>query len=541
MDEDDSSGSKDEPLLGSAHTSQTGDASYVDIRPSPPSSSRRQTPVRNTRNLSASTGPTLIMPSIEQPRQNSYFHPLPEESPIPRTRGPKRKPSSGNTHSITEHEGNSPRQRRSSARKKRSSSAEDEQNPPQLFEGVTKYLLWPSLKILWRISSSTINLITPWVPVIVAIWIITGLIYFSINFAYFSVSNALSPLCNVPMVAWYWSGYCGPRVSPPSAPEELDELIILQSTLEDVLSSSTSDNVSSLPMDITRSVLHLSELRHNVRVSKLPSKNELVLELEAFHESANDASSKLGSYGSSIGRAVDKIITTNRWTLRKLDSIAHADAERGLLERFKDDIMSPFRPRIVRYDEIIEQYLKHTDIIEEQITNLILEAQALVKALQLLDNRLDTIAFITKRDGIDITDAKDELLARLWTYFGGNKYEVKQMDRKLALISDLSKYRQLAVAHVLATIRKLEWIQNGLKDLRERLVEPGLDVGRRDMPLEWHIYNIQLGLERLELQKVESNRALDQDLSRYYDSKGGRRDEGRLIEGKRMTAVNAGV
>ncbi|KAF2230687.1 hypothetical protein EV356DRAFT_418214, partial [Viridothelium virens] len=351
----------------------------------------------------------------------------------------------------------------------------------------------------------------PWVPLILAIWIITGLIYFSINFAYFSVSNALSPLCNVPLVAWYWSGYCGPRISPPSAPEELDELIILQSSLEDVLSSSTSNNVSSLPMDITRSVLHLSELRHNVRVSKLPSKNELVLELEAFHESANDASSKLGSYGSSIGRAVDKIITTNRWTLRKLDSIAHADAERGFVERFKDDIMSPFRPRIVRYDEILEQYLQHTDVIEEQITNLILEAHALVKALQLLDNRLDTIAFITKRDGIDIADAKDELLARLWTYFGGNKYEVKQIDRKLALISDLSKYRQLAVAHVLATIRKLEGIQNGLKDLRERIVQPGLDVGRRDMPLEWHIYNIQLGLERLELQKMESNRALDQD------------------------------
>ncbi|KAL9068524.1 MAG: hypothetical protein Q9157_006484 [Trypethelium eluteriae] len=540
MDEDDSRGSNDESRLESEHTSPPGDASYVDIRPSPPRSSRRQTPVRHTRNPAASTGPTLIMPSIEQPRQTPCFNPLPEESPIPRTRGSRRKHSSGDTHRTTKPRGNTPRQRRSSDQRTRSSSIEEESNAPQLFEGVTKYLLWPSLKILWRISSSTISLIAPWVPLILAIWIITGLIYFSINFAYFSVSNALSPLCNVPLVAWYWSGYCGPRISPPSAPEELDELIILQSSLEDVLSSSTSNNVSSLPMDITRSVLHLSELRHNVRVSKLPSKNELVLELEAFHESANDASSKLGSYGSSIGRAVDKIITTNRWTLRKLDSIAHADAERGFVERFKDDIMSPFRPRIVRYDEILEQYLQHTDVIEEQITNLILEAHALVKALQLLDNRLDTIAFITKRDGIDIADAKDELLARLWTYFGGNKYEVKQIDRKLALISDLSKYRQLAVAHVLATIRKLEGIQNGLKDLRERIVQPGLDVGRRDMPLEWHIYNIQLGLERLELQKMESNRALDQDLSRYYDSKGGRRDEGRMIEG-RMTTVDAGA
>ncbi|KAI9663896.1 MAG: hypothetical protein M1821_007386 [Bathelium mastoideum] len=516
-------------------------------------SSRNTTPLRSIQESTAETSrrgssisaePSFVMPSIHEPQRTPYFTPLPEDPPTPRTRSSKRRVSSDNSRQASSPSSakdtprqskvlrEQPRRPRPQQRQKQEMRAEDESREPQLFEGIFKVFLWPVSKFLWRIFAGTLEFAMPWIPIIIGVWAIIGLAYFTANFAFFTASHALSPLCNVPFIAWYWSDYCGPRLSPPSAPQEFEELVGIQAAFEDVLSSSSSNAINSLPMDITRSVLHLGELRHNVRVSQLPSKNELVLELEAFDESANDASSKLGSFGSSIGRAVDKIITTNRWTLRKLDSITNADAERGVLERLKDGILSPFYPRVARYDEIIDQYLKHTDIVEEQITDLILEAQALVKALQLLDNQLDTIAFITKRDGVDINDAKDDLFARLWTYLGGNRYEAKQLDRKLALITDLSRYRQLAVAHVLATIRKLEGIQGGLKDLRLRIAEPRLDVGKRDMPLEWHIYNIQLGLERLEQQKAESKRALDEDLGRFYDSKGGRWDQSRMIEGK---------
>ena len=510
-------------------------------------SSRKQTPSTSIQrpaaetiqhNLPASTEPSFVMPSIHQPQHRSVFNALPEAPSTPKPRYTKHRVSRTDKYQVQgssdpRRESSEPlRRRRTPRRQKQPLHTRSESHEPQLFEGIARAFLWPIVKLVWQTIANIFGVIVPWIPILVAAWAVFGLFYFSINFAFLTASNALSPLCNIPVVAWYWSGFCDPRLSPPSAPREFEELIELQSTFEEVLSSSTSAGINSLPMDITRGVLHLGELRHNVRVSQLPSKNELVLELESFDESANDASSRLGSFSSSIGRAVDKIITTNRWTLRKLDSIANSDSERGLIERFKNNIMSPFKPRVTRYDEIMDQYLKHTDVVEEQITDLILEAQALVKALQMLDNQLDAIAFITKRDGVDINVAKDDLLAQLWTFFGGNRHEVKQLDRKLALIQDLSRYRQLAVAHVLATIRKLEGIQNGLKDLRLRIIEPRLDLGKRDMPLEWHIYNIQLGLERLEQQKRDSNRALGEDLNRFYEGRGGKLDQSRMIEGK---------
>ena len=491
---------------------------------------------------SPSSERSFIMLPIEKPRHSPYFNSLSDDTTIPREREPKRRSAPGGTPRIVSGRATGsgarqraklreqPRRRQYHRRQLQDPNSDDELREPQLFEGIMK-LCWPVMMFVWQVFIGTLDFVTPWIPIILGIWIVAGLVYFSINFAFLSASNALSPLCNIPIVAWYWSGYCGPRLAAPSAPKEFEEFVHLQSTFEDVLSSSASDAITSLPMDITRSALILGDLRHSVNVSALPSKNELVLELAGFHESANEASRKLGSFGTSIGRAVDKIIATNTWTLRKLDSIVTSNAERGLIGNLKDNIMSPFKPRLRRYDEVLEQYLKNADIVEEQITSLILEAQALVKVLELLDGRLDQIAFITRRDGVEIAGAKDELLASLWTFFGGNRYEIKQSDRKLALLQNLTRYNYLAVAHVMATIRKLEGVQDGLKDLRQRIAEPGVEAGKSEMPLEWHIFNIQLGLERLVQQKLESNRVQGEALNRYDDSRGGRRDESMMIEG----------
>ena len=532
-------------------TSSISEASYRDVRQPLRRSPRKQTPTPNMEEpstdgniagTSTSNERSRRASSDRQSKHGSYFNPLPNDPPTPRTRNRKRRNGSEDNVAMqiqVARRQPRPRQRLQQQQPSHHSQDFDEPRDSQLFEGVWKLILWPILRSLWRIFTCTLNFISPLIPIVIGIWLIVGVSYFSVNFAFHSASNALSPLCNLPLVGWYWSSFCGPRLSTPSAPQELEELVHLQSTFEDVLSSSTSTVITSLPMDIAKSAVIVRELKHNVQFSELPSKSELWLELGNFDDSARDASTKLGSFGSSIGRAVDKIITTNHWTLRKLDSIANSDAERGLVEAFKDNIMSPFKPRVTRHDEVLEQYLGHADIIQEQLTDLILEAQALVKVLQFLDNQLDKIAFITKHDGVEITESRDELLARLWTFFGGNKHAIKQHDRGLVLLHDLSKYRQVAVAHVLATIRKLEAIKEGFQDLRQRIAEPGLDVGRRDMPLEWHIYNIQLGLERLEQKKIESNKVVNEDLARYMDGKGGRRDESRMIEGRATKATVA--
>ena len=164
---------------------------------------------------------------------------------------------------------------------------------------------------------------------------------------------------------------------------------------------------------------------------------------------------------------------------------------------------------------LFEQYVQHTSAVEEQIAALILEAQALLQILQNLDDRLDLIAGITTRDGVRSQADRDDLFADLWTKLGGNRAGVARMERQLEVLGDLGKYRKLAWAHVSGTILKLQAIAANLEDLRERVARPETVGVREELPLEMHVREIVMGVERLEAV----------------------RDQGRRIEGQRLRSI----
>ncbi|KAF2100753.1 hypothetical protein NA57DRAFT_36449 [Rhizodiscina lignyota] len=312
---------------------------------------------------------------------------------------------------------------------------------------------------------------------------------------------------------------------------EFDRLMAVQTQVDEVLANTAE--YASLPLDMKRSESSIRDLKHIVRYSDLPSRNELVFEFEGFIETAKQASWDLTKFNAQIGTAVDRILSTNRWTLQVIDGVAEREGSQGAISRFLYKTL----PGAVGYhakplDEILlNQYLTHSMQVEDQIGYLINSAQALLAILTNLDGRIDIIADLVTRDGLSVSRNKDELFQYLWTKLGGNRSTVKKLEDQLALLNDVNVYRKTAWAHVNAALLKLLAIQAALEDLRER-VAVAETVGIM-VPLTQHLEHVKLGVERLEGLRNEQRGVEDRKLrSALLPSASGNMDNSRLVEGK---------
>jgi hypothetical protein len=290
----------------------------------------------------------------------------------------------------------------------------------------------------------------------------------------------------------------------------------VQSKFEEVLEESAGG--VSLPLDMKRGEASIRDLRQLVRFSQLHSKNELVLEFDGFIETARIASYDLQKFNSHVGRAVDSVIATTRWTTRVLDGIQMRDATRGSINTFiNEKLLAPFQP--VKFTEsiLLDQYIQHTHIIEEEINKLIAEAQALLMVLNNLEDRLEVIHGVATRDDMHAKALKEEILSELWTMLGGNKGKLNKMNQKLNLLQQVGFHRKTAYAHISGTIIRLQAIGAGLEDLRERVGSPELLRDKVDIPLSVHIESIQKGVERLEEGRMNARKLENEQIKQTLE------------------------
>ena len=336
---------------------------------------------------------------------------------------------------------------------------------------------------------------------LLAAYVLAGLLFSLRNLLTNSVSAAFSPLCRIPGSSFLHLPMCHAPVAaqyesaePPLV--QFDQLMNAQSKFEAVLEESAGG--VSLPLDMKRGEASIRDLRQVVRHSGLRSKNELVLEFDGFIETARIASYDLQKFNSHIGRGVDNILATARWTKRVLDGIAYRDKSIGTISTFfTEKVLAPFQPLKFTEDVLLDQYIQHTRMVEDEIHRLISEAQALLLILQNLEDRLDVIHGIAVRDDIHAQSSKAEVLSQIWTMVGGNRGKLGKFDSELRLLRQVDSYRRSAIAHVSGTMVKLQGIGTELEELRERVGGVELLEGS-GVPLSVHIENIELGVERLE-------------------------------------------
>ena len=417
----------------------------------------------------------------------------------------------------------------STPRRKKQQQIEKKRTNPSLLVlyGTWNYLIGPVLYYL----AGIFGLILQWLAPLVAIVVAGGITILAVQAIFsklvpslaFSIPDlgAIGSPCTLPFVSLM--PFCQKPISTSGRPE-FEELVKVQATFEDVLQSAARG--AELPLDMKRSEAGIRDLRYLVAYSNLPSRNELVYVFEEFISTARQASADLTKFNSRINRATDHIISTNRYTLQVLDGYTSYEQSRGAVSRFMSSL-SIVQPRLTEAS-ILKQYLRHAESVEDEIVALIDQAQTLLQVLQGLDNHLDLIHGVCTRDGVRVQENLDELFAQLWTKLGGNRNSKGKLDKQMQLLKDVGAYRKLAWAHVSGTILKLQQIQAGLEDLRERVVLPDT---LPEIPLEQHIDTIQLGVQRLEEQRNEA-RKLETETYRRIMDRPGELDKARLVDGK---------
>ncbi|EME82828.1 uncharacterized protein MYCFIDRAFT_58262 [Pseudocercospora fijiensis CIRAD86] len=396
--------------------------------------------------------------------------------------------------------------------------SEDEPATARYAATIWQQIIRPLLVYATGVTGYALNNLKPILGWILLIYVLTASMVFFSGFLTNSINNALSPICRLPFTGSL--PFCpDPELRELQGPAEFDRLVTTQDAFQEVLASASTG--VNLPLDMKRSEASIRDLKHVVQYSHLPSKNQLVFEFDGFIGVAREASQSLSKFNSRIGRAVDHILSTNRWTLSVIDGVEQNEAAKGTLSKWVTsnlNIFAPFQPLSMSRDIILDQYLRHTDAVEEQIMSLIDEALVLQGMLNDMDNRLDEIQGVATRDGVRIGVDKDELFSTLWTKLGGNKNTVQKLNSQIDLLNSVQHYRRMAWGHVTSTLLKLQEIQASLEDLRERVGMPEV-VGTHKVPLEVHISNIQLGIERLEKQR-DANRQIEQDSFRKVLDRG---------------------
>ncbi|OJD35349.1 uncharacterized protein BKCO1_1700089 [Diplodia corticola] len=409
-------------------------------------------------------------------------------------------------------------------------------------------LLWinvlgPTASYLLSVLAFTLNVLKPLFSIALAVAFVTAFLSFARYWVTTSVSSALTPVCAVPGVSLLNLPFCNypQRPDPASAAAvEFDELVKAQQAFEEIISDAS--RYDGLPADMKRGETAIRDLRSVVRYSKLPSKSELDMEFHNFIQKAGTASWDLTRFNSRIGSAVDRMLSTNRWTLRVIDDIKNTEDGRGSVDRFIWDqllwVLSPHRsPR----ERLVAQYLSHTQKVEDEITALINQADALLGILDSLESHLGAIHDISVRDDVSLQGKREELFLDLWTKLGGNRSNVKKLDQQIQLLKNVNLYRRTAVSHVSSTMVKLRAIAVSLEDMRERAAVPDLVGVDGDVPIILHIENIQRGLDRLEAQRLDHQRSVDDRHRRILDaaetgdtSSGAGVPENRMIGAERL-------
>ena len=318
-------------------------------------------------------------------------------------------------------------------------------------------------------------------------------------------------LLDVPICDFASTGTRSVNDGNPIPQTDFPKLINLQASFEDILENSAGGN--SMALDLKNSEVAVRDLSMLVRVSRLVNKDELSERLDDFVQSAKQASRGLTRFGSRVNGVVDNLLAMDEFAIRSLEnvqlsstmaefpSIASAVSRIVLAPLY---IISPPKTE----SSILKTFLQASATMDTSIQRLILEAELVLRDLDDLENRLSTIQDMASREDSVIQEKHQEVLAELWSFLGGNKRKLANFASHRSLLANIANYRSRALAHVSASLIRLQQMQSDLEDLRDRVAQPvmlrdaqGEGEGAREIPLEIplevHVESIRKGIERL--------------------------------------------
>jgi hypothetical protein len=322
-----------------------------------------------------------------------------------------------------------------------------------------------------------------------------------------SIVNTLAPVCAVPFSS-YFMPFCAEfkKATPEENGPPFEGLVNIQAKFEDVIDGTSMGY--SLPWDMKLSEMGIRDVATLVKHSNLPSKLELELEMQTFIDTARETADEIMSFNSGVNSAVDKVINTNTWTSYTLTDLQHKkDHPPNAAIKFLSSLnpANAFRPHRSIEQRVFDLYLKHTAVLEEEITSLIRHAHSILLSLNFLEEQVKNIGGIVARDNGILSNSHDEVLAALWTKLGGNRRKLRSIEDNFKLIQLVAENRRRAYMHISAALIKLQTIERELEDLRSRVATPGVVGLSGDFPLGYYLSLIESGAKRLQEMKIEAS------------------------------------
>lgn len=153
-------------------------------------------------------------------------------------------------------------------------------------------------------------------------------------------------------------------------------------------------------------------------------------------------------------------------------------------------------------DLLTTTFSQSLGVLSTSFQRLIVQAEISLHSLDKLEMQLNNIQDILTREDVDISSARSDVLAELWTRLGGNRNQLRSFRDNLRLLKELGSYRSRALAHVVGALQALQTLSADMEELRERVAAPELVGG--EIPVEVHVRSIRSGIERLKEGRVRA-------------------------------------
>jgi len=206
-------------------------------------------------------------------------------------------------------------------------------------------------------------------------------------------------------------------------------------------------------------------------------------------------------------------MAVNEYALRSIES-----ARKEELSAWSLSPLALWRPPSKRRNKVVrETFQEAMDTMSSNLERIIVEAEANHQNLEKLEGHLAVMHELLSREERDVSLDKSKVLADLWTMLGGNGDQLRNFERNLALLRDLTSYREEALAHVVAALHTLKVMSEDMEDMRDRVAAPELTGS--SIPVEVHMRSIAVGLARLQQGRMMAQRMDGDAMQRAMDSK----------------------
>lgn len=207
---------------------------------------------------------------------------------------------------------------------------------------------------------------------------------------------------------------------------------------------------------------------------------------------------------------LNSILSANEYAI-KLITEAEAADQPTTAKVLLPKSMLPVSPS---QEKVTYTFMQSFSILSSNLGRLILTADTSQFDLMQLEEQLDTIYKIIKRDDDSVRVSRDELLATLWSQLGGNMEKKQKFMENLRLLRDLSRYREHARTHVINALHTLQSLTADMEELQIRVSKPELSAPQ--IPLRTQLDSIQKAVGRLvegrlaakQIEEIEKKRIL---------------------------------